>query len=213
MGRRPAKRSSRAESAAEAEVSAGMRERIRGAFSARATRSGIRAVVMGDLASELRMSATTLYRHFASKDELVSAMVDAWALELAAIDSLDWDKVTNCATALEVLLTWADAWTAILGTVTPAFFEDLHRDHPTAWKRFLGLIQERKVVAGRHLGPFIRRDLHPETTFAMLDHLVLHASNPRFAEQLGISRREAVRTAVSIWGGGALIQRVKLRAP
>ena len=187
------------------------RERILSAFSARATRAGIRAVVMVELATDLRMSAATLYRHFPSKDELVSAMVDAWALELAAIDALDWSKVSNCTSALEMLLSWADAWTAILGQVTPSFFEDLHRDHPAAWRRFLGLIQERKVVAGRHLGPYVRPDLHPETTFAMLDHLVLHASNPRFAEGLGISRREAVRTAVSIWGGGALIQRVKLR--
>ena len=186
------------------------RERILAAFSARATRSGIRAVVMGELASELRMSATTLYRHFASKDDLVSAMVDAWALELAAIDALDWSKVQSCSAALELLLHWADAWTAILGQVAPAFFEDLHRDHPAAWRRFLGLIQERKVVAGRHLGPYVRPDLHAETTFAMLDQLVLHAANPRFAEALGISRREAVRAAVSIWGGGALIQRVKL---
>jgi AcrR family transcriptional regulator len=187
------------------------RERILSAFSARATRAGIRAVVMVELATDLRMSAATLYRHFPSKDELVSAMVDAWALELAAIDALDWSKVSNCTSALEMLLSWADAWTAILGQVTPSFFEDLHRDHPAAWRRFLGLIQERKVVAGRHLGPYVRPDLHAETTFAMLDHLVLHASNPRFAEGLGISRREAVRTAVSIWGGGALIQRVKLR--
>ena len=66
-----------------------VRERILSVFSSKAKRSGIRAVVMGELAAELRMSAVTLYKHFASKDELVSAMVDAWALELAAIDALD----------------------------------------------------------------------------------------------------------------------------
>ena len=43
-----------------------VRERILAAFSAKAKRSGIRAVVMGELASELRMSAMTLYKHFAS---------------------------------------------------------------------------------------------------------------------------------------------------
>ena len=45
----------------------------------KAKRAGIRAVLMGELATELRMSAMTLYKHFASKDELVVAMVDAWA--------------------------------------------------------------------------------------------------------------------------------------
>ena len=209
MPRRPALRVVRAKTA-ELPGGEDARERILSAFSARAIRSGIRAVVMGELASELRMSATTLYRHFESKDDLVSAMVDAWAVDLAAIDALDWSKVQSCSAALELLLHWADAWTGILGRVAPAFFEDLHRDHPSAWKRFIALIQERKLVAGRHLGPYVRPDLHPETTFAMLDQLVMHAANPRFAETLGITRREAVRTAVSIWGGGALIQRVKL---
>jgi len=210
MVRRPPPKSRRPDAPTPERAADDARDRILSAFSSRATRTGIRAVVMVELATDLRMSAATLYRHFPSKDELVSAMVDAWALELAAIDALDWDKVDNCTSALQMLLSWADAWTAILGQVSPAFFEDLHRDHPAAWRRFLGLIQERKVVAGRHLGPYVRPDLHAETTFAMLDQLVLHAANPRFAEALGISRREAVRAAVSIWGGGALIQRVKL---
>src|SRR5262245_19749840 len=41
-----------------------VRERILVAFSAKAKRAGIRAVVMGELASELRMSPMTLYKHF-----------------------------------------------------------------------------------------------------------------------------------------------------
>ena len=53
-----------------AEESPRVRERILVAFSSKAKRSGIRAVVMGELASDLRMSAMTLYKHFASKDEL-----------------------------------------------------------------------------------------------------------------------------------------------
>src|SRR5262245_10771283 len=86
------------------------RERILVAFSAKAKRAGIRAVVMGELATELRMSAMTLYKHFASKDDLVSVMVDAWALELAAIDALDLGHLPDCEVALERLLAWADAW-------------------------------------------------------------------------------------------------------
>jgi AcrR family transcriptional regulator len=188
-----------------------VRERILLAFSSKAKRSGIRAVVMGELASDLRMSAMTLYKHFASKDDLVSAMVDAWALELAAIDALDWDKVDGCGSALEMLLAWADAWTANLGNVAPAFFVDLRRDHPPAWQRFQEVIDQRKLVAARHLRPFLRHDVHPAAAFLMLDNLVTHAGDPRFAERLGISRREAVRTALSVWGGGALVRRTRLR--
>jgi hypothetical protein len=137
--------------------------------------------------------------------------VDAWALELAAIDALDLGKVDDCTAALERLLAWADAWTASLAHVSPAFFNDLHRDHPECWARFNDQIEARKRAAAPLLGPLLRPELDPNVALLMLDHLVTQAANPRYAERLGVSRREAVRTAVSIWGGGALLQRPKLR--
>jgi len=191
-------------------VASPTRQRILAAFSARARRSGIRAVRMGEIASELRMSAVTLYKHFPSKDELVTAMVDAWALDLAAIDALEWDKAKSCRSALELLLGWADAWTAGLSQVSPAFFEDLKRDHPAAWDRFHAVIGERKLVAARHLAPLLREDVHPIAAFLMLDSLVMQAADPRFVETVGISRRDAVRAALSVWGGGALQERTEL---
>lgn len=210
MARRAAGRSRGARRGAEPHAKR-VRERILVAFSARARRSGIRAVLMAELASELRMSAMTLYKHFSSKDELVDAMVDAWALELAAIDALEWEKAKSCRSVLEVLLSWADAWTASLSQVSPAFFGDLHRDHPEAWERFHAVIDERKQVAAVHLEPFLRDEAHPDIVFPMLDLLVTQAANPRFVEKLGVSRREAVRAAISLWSGGALRQRSWLR--
>jgi AcrR family transcriptional regulator len=189
-----------------------VRERILAAFSSKAKRSGIRAVVMGELASDLRMSAMTLYKHFPSKDELVSAMVDAWALELAAIGALDLGRLDDSDSAIDRLLAWADAWTTCLANVSPAFFKDLSRDHPKCWKRFMSQINDRKWAAGPLLEPLLRPDLTPSVALLMLDHLVTWAADPRYAERLGVSRREAVRTAVSIWGGGALARRGKLRA-
>jgi AcrR family transcriptional regulator len=189
-----------------------VRDRILAAFSSKAKRSGIRAVVMGELASELRMSPMTLYKHFPSKTELVSAMVDAWALELAAIDALDLGAVADSSAALERLLAWADAWTASLANVSPAFFKDLHRDHRECWERFDAQIEERKRAAAPLLGPFLHPDFDANAALLMLDLLVTNAADPRYAERLGVSRREAVRTAVSIWGGGALIPRPTLRA-
>jgi hypothetical protein len=41
---------------------------------------------------------------------------------------------------------------------------------------------------------------------------VTHVADPRYAEQLGVSRREAVRTAVSIWSSGAMADAPALRA-
>lgn len=215
MTRRPTSAGPKAKKAPDVdEEGARIRGRILGAFSTKAKRSGIRAVVMGELASELRMSPVTLYKHFASKDELVSAMVDAWALELAAIDALDLAKIDegrDAMDALDRLLAWAAAWTTSLANVSPAFFKDLNRDHPEYWKRFQDQIQARKVAAAPILRPLLRGELDATVALLMLDHLVMWASDPRNAERLGVSRHEAVRSAVSIWGSGAL-QKTKLRA-
>ena len=195
-----------------AEDQARVRDRIIVAFSTKAKRSGIRAVVMGELASELRMSAMTLYKHFPSKHELVSAMVDAWALELAAIESLEFGDVDDPDVALERLLAWANAWTASLANVSPAFFKDLHRDHPECWARFDSQINDRKWAMAPVLQPFLRPELDSNVALQMLDRLVTWAADPRYAERLGVSRAEAVRTAVSIWAGGAMLRQPKLRA-
>lgn len=189
-----------------------VRQAILAGFSHRARRSGIRAVLMVELASELRMSPMTLYKHFASKDELVSEMVDAWAMELAAIGALEWERATDCNSALDVLLSWADTWTAVLSDVSPAFFRDLRRDHPDAWHRFNALIDDRKAVAATYLTPHLREDVPPGAMLMMLDSLVQQAADRRFASELGISRRDAVRAALALWGGGALRQRTNLRA-
>lgn len=211
MARRTPKKRAAVSRVSEPDASR-VRERILLAFSSKAKRSGIRAVVMGELVSDLRMSAMTLYKHFPSKNELVSAMVDAWALELAAIDALDLGHVSNCAEALERLLAWAHAWTANLANVSPAFFQDLHRDHPESWARFNSQIEKRKLAAAPILEPFLRADLNPAIALRMLDYLVTESADPRFVERLGVSRREAVHTAVSIWGAGALQPEPALRA-
>ncbi len=206
--RRPAARTARRSPALEAER---VRERILVAFSSKAKRSGIRAVVMGELASDLRMSPVTLYKHFASKDELVSAMVDAWALELAAIEALDLGRAVDRESVHERLQAWAEAWTANLSHVAPSFFSDLHRDHPDCWQRFQSQIDARKWAAAPLLRPLLRPDLDADVALRMLDRMVTEAADPRWAERLGVSRREAVHTAVSIWCGGAFAPEARPR--
>ncbi|MCW5828438.1 MAG: TetR/AcrR family transcriptional regulator [Deltaproteobacteria bacterium] len=190
-----------------------VRERILAAFSAWARRSGIRSVVMGELATRLRMSAMTLYKHFASKDEIVNTMVDRWADELAAINALEWDKVKDGKSALETLLRWSDAWTASMSAVSPVFFEDLRRDYPDAWARFQGLIIKRQLDSAPYFIPLLRKDINPMVSLRLLNRLVMLAADPAFGERFGISRQEAVRTALSIWGGGALKERTILESP
>ena len=202
-----------ARGASQAQEATRLRELILDAFSAKAKRSGIRAVVMGELASELRMSAMTLYKHFASKDELVAAMVDAWALELAAIDALDLGRVDDCNAALERLLTWADAWTASLANVSPAFFKDLHRDH----RAVLGALQraDRAAQAGRSAAPRPVPAPGPECERRAADARLPRHARRRSALR-GASRRLAPRggthSSVDLGRRGAAAAREAARA-
>lgn len=52
------------------------RERILDAAYARFRKYGVRKVTMDDLASDLRMSKKTLYKHFSGKEELVRTLVE-----------------------------------------------------------------------------------------------------------------------------------------
>jgi AcrR family transcriptional regulator len=177
------------------------RERILWAFSERAKRSGIRAVVMGKLATRLRMSASTLYFHFGSKEDLVTAMVQRWSAELGAEESVIRDM---SKTPLERFLLWADAWSRRPAEYAPVFWRDLRHDYGAEWDRLQKDLRRRKAAGAARLLPELRADLHPGVALAVLDVILIRISDPRFRTRLGVSRREAVRTALTIWASGAL---------
>jgi AcrR family transcriptional regulator len=178
-----------------------VRRRILEAFSERAKRSGVRSVVMGELASELRMSPTTLYHHFSSKAELVTAMVERWSAEIASEDGVIRDA---SKAPLARFLLWVEAWSRRLVEYSPAFFADLKHDYPAAWDSLQKDLARRKALGAGLLRPQLRTDLDPEVALSMLDLIVTQVSDARTWNRLGVSRQEAVRTALAIWAGGAL---------
>src|SRR5262249_2902015 len=103
-----------------------VRERILRGFSERAARSGIRSVIMAELASGLRMSATTLYNHFPAKQDLVRTLVERWAADLGASEVAVAESVSS-RSANEGLVRWAEAWATSVARYSPAFWDDLRR--------------------------------------------------------------------------------------
>ena len=185
-----------------------VRTKILRAFSDRAKRSGIRSVVMGDLASELRMSISTLYDHFPSKEQLVAAMVEHWCTDLATHDAL-----TEAARrpVLERFNIWAEAWSSRIIQYSPAFWSDLARDYPSLWTRLQRDLDARKAQGVALLQPYLRPGLVPAAAFSLLEMIYARSHDPRLCDRLGIARRDAVLTALSIWAAGALEPSVSAR--
>jgi AcrR family transcriptional regulator len=188
-----------------------VRAQILDAFSAKAKRIGIRSMMMAELASELRMSASTLYKHFPSKEALTLACVERWALELAAAEAAE-SSPGQRLDGFEQFMHWANAWADANAALSPAFARDLRTDYPDAWQRFNEVIRERQRRGVALLRPVLKQDLDERVAFAVLELIMNAVLRPELADRLRISRHEAIRSAVSIWAAGAVDRRGQLRA-
>jgi AcrR family transcriptional regulator len=187
------------------------RQQILEAFSAKAKRDGLRNVMMGELASELRMSASTLYKLYPSKEALALACVDRWARELGASEAAEASRAAR-RSGFEGFMDWVDAWADANARLSPAFRRDLKSDYPAAWRRYLDVIQQLKTQGMALLRPSIKPELESRVAFAVLNMILEQVTSPEFADRLGISRHEALRSAVTIWAAGAVDRRAPLRA-
>jgi AcrR family transcriptional regulator len=187
-----------------------VRQQIVDAFAIKAKAIGLRGVMMGEIATELRVSASTLYKHFPSKEALTLACVERWADEFAAAEAAFTPAPKRAA--FDQFLHWIDVWSDAHGALSPAFVRDLETDYPAAFKRFRAVINQRKRQGAALLRPQLKPELDERVALAVLDLIMTTVLRPEFADRLRISRHEAIRTAVAIWAGGALDRRGQLRA-
>ncbi|MET0386395.1 MAG: TetR/AcrR family transcriptional regulator [Polyangiales bacterium] len=180
-----------------------LRERVLEAFSATAKRHGFRALLMTKLASELRISATTLYKLFPSKEALALACVEDWVNEIGAAEAARRAVVTP-RDGFEQYMQWVDAWAEANAALSPAFTRDLQTEYASVWKRYVQALDDRKHRGARLLRPLLKPGIDERVAFALLNVIFTKVREAEFAERLDISRREALRSAVAIWAGGAL---------
>jgi AcrR family transcriptional regulator len=180
-----------------------VRQRILDTFSERAKRSGIRGIVMAELLQELRMSASTLYHHFPSKDELVIACVERWASDIAA-DAFVGKPSTDERVIYDGLIAWAEGWSEAQARFSPAFISDLRRDYPKAWEIFQRHLKTSKRQGAALLTPGLKPGMRPDIALTLLDLILTRITDPELPDRLRVSRHELIRTAIAIWGSGAL---------
>jgi AcrR family transcriptional regulator len=172
------------------------------AMEARLTRTGIRSVVMSDLASELGMSTKTLYRIFPSKDALVSAVVDRWIERL--VDAQAWLQRSDMS-AQERVRTAAHFLVERRSRFCDDFWADLQADHPDAWRRHQVMMADARRRSLERTARAMRPGLDPYFARSLLAAMIERALQPETLAASGLSRSQAIDATVEIWCGGAFV--------
>ncbi|HOX58221.1 MAG TPA: TetR/AcrR family transcriptional regulator [Candidatus Paceibacterota bacterium] len=113
---------------------------------------GFRGVSMDDLAAELGMSKKTLYSRFATKHNLLEAVIDeqfrrvsAECEQILAVAGADFPKT------LQAFLACLQRYTA---EIQPPFIKDIRQEAPETFQRVERL---RRAVIERYFGELMRR--------------------------------------------------------
>jgi AcrR family transcriptional regulator len=96
-------------------------------------RNGIKSVSMDDIAADLGMSKKTLYKTFASKDEIVMAVMSGHLCQAQGECTRVASAAANAVEEMLTLSAWADKE---FSNVHPSIFYDLKKYHPDAWTLF-----------------------------------------------------------------------------
>jgi AcrR family transcriptional regulator len=162
---------------------------------------GYSRVTMDDIATELRMSKKTLYRHFSSKEALGEAALSAsFARVGQELDTLVRDERLDFAERLRGLVR------TVAGRYGRAalVLRDLQRDAPVLWQRLLELRREAvqarfgALLASGVKAGAIRADVEPRLVLRMVLTLVDQLLRPDVLEELGMSADQVFSSMLGV---------------
>ena len=169
---------------------------------------GLRSVTMDDLAAELGMSKKTLYAEFASKTDLLRAvLLDKFRTIEADLENIVAQSSANALTALQQLLACMQRHTE---EIQPPFVRDIRREAP----ELFNLVESRRrELIRRYFGrifddgrreKIIRSDISTEIILEILLAAVQSIMNPAKIEALGISPKSGYGAIVAVILEGVL---------
>lgn len=162
---------------------------------------GLRAVSMLSLATKLGISTKTLYRHFASKSELILAVVESNDTRFNEYRA-QW--LMAGVDAHQRILLGALEWLELRDGLGDVFWHELQRDHVEVYALYeqrLATFLER----GREtLRPEIRDGLNADHALYLLWKAINDVPTYADCEKLGLTRKEALAQSIDIWARGSL---------
>jgi len=191
------------------EVEDPVKGRILGYARERFFAVGFRSITMEEIATSLGLSKKTLYVHFATKNELVEAVLMAKAGRVRAC----LDKILAESTPVEEkMATVLEAIQEETAEVKAPFLHDLRRYAPEVFEHFrtfraatipgyFSRIMEEGQRAGR-----VRKDLKPALILTLLMSSIEGILNPDSLLRLKSTPREGIETILKIVFEGILIR-------
>jgi AcrR family transcriptional regulator len=176
---------------------------------------GFRGVTMDDLARELCMSKRTLYTHFASKTDLLEAILLDKLGEIEA----DLERIASSGQAdfligLRHLLACVQGHTA---EIQPPFLRDLQRESP---ELFRIVETRRREIVRRYFGKLLRRGrsqglIRKDIPLTLIIEILLGAveaiMNPPKMNELGLTPKAGFIAILSIVLEGAITRKGRAR--
>jgi AcrR family transcriptional regulator len=164
---------------------------------------GYHALTMDGLAHELGMSKKTLYAHFAGKDEIVGAIIEAAGRTIRRqVETVIGNEALNFTAKLREIMTIVGAhW----GRLTPSLLREFERFAPHILDRLEALRQRNIPLAiGRMLRlgvtqGMVRRDLDADFAVQFWLQSLNGLVQPKTLEQLGLTPRAAFENGVRLF--------------
>jgi len=183
-------------------------ERIVAGASARFLAQGFSRVTMDRLAADLGVSKKTLYRHFASKEQLLYAVVTRFLEETtASVDAILKGPGHDLPDKLTALM---DFMGRRLSGVSLVFLEELERHAPDMWRE-VQEFRRRRITenilklyrTGRRQGLFAPEP-DPRLTAHLFLTLVQGAINPQALSRIPYPPSQVIRAVITIFLHGTL---------
>jgi AcrR family transcriptional regulator len=169
---------------------------------------GFAGCTMDCIARELGMSKKTLYAHFRTKDDLVSAVLDAKIADfVGGLDALVGNRELGVADRTQQILAHVAGQMA---EVSPAFLRDLQRLMPALFARMEAVRAENLPRVWGHLirdgiaRSQVRTDIDPAFVAAMLLTSAQNLLRPAALEQLNLTPRDVILRLLDVVNHGIL---------
>lgn len=192
-----------------------VRERIIANAEALFFARGFSGVTMDRMATELGISKKTLYQHFASKHQLLYAVVSRMMAESeGVIKSLTEDPRLDYFQRMAGLVEHISRRTS---NISRDFMQDLQKSAPDMWEEInefrrrkiyhnFGLMVKRGIRAG-----LIRPEVDPELVTQMYAVLVQQMINPQTLVHSAYSPGQLMKAIVELVFAGAMTEKGRIK--